>query len=108
VPPDAQDIAVGRDGTLSADGVPVAQLGLVMPANPNSLTRVSGTRFAFDGDAVPVATPQVLQGFLEGSNVNPMTEMTRLIEVQRAYERGSRMMNTEDERIKTVIQTLGR
>ena len=50
----------------------------------------------------------ILQGHLEGSNVSPLTEVSRLIEVQRAYEMGQSFLDREDDRLRTVIQTLGR
>lgn len=108
VPPGARDVTLARDGTLSADGVPLGQVGLVLPADPVTLSRAAGTLFAVEGDVVPVENPQILQGFLEDSNVDPMIELSRMIDVQRAYERGQRLMQREDERIKGVIQTLGR
>lgn len=108
VPPGAQDVKLARDGTLSADGVPLGQVALVLPADPVTLSRAAGTLFAVAGDIVPVDTPQILQGFLEESNVDPMIELSRMIDVQRAYERGQRLMQREDDRIKGVIQTLGR
>jgi flagellar basal-body rod protein FlgF len=49
----------------------------------------------------------VLQGFLEQSNVNPVAELARMVEVQRAYEYGQKLMDTEDERIRLVVRTLG-
>lgn len=108
VPPDARSIAMARDGSFSADGQPFAQVGLVMPADPVTLTRAAGTLFATTGDLDPVENPRILQGFLEGSNVDPMLELSRMIEVQRAYEQGQRLMDREDDRIKNVIQTLGK
>lgn len=108
VPPDARDVSLARDGTLSADGAPIGQVGVFAPADPVSMTRAAGTLFAVEGEIVPVQAPQILQGFLEDSNVDPMLEMSRMIDVQRAYERGQSLMQREDERIKGVIQTLGR
>ena len=49
----------------------------------------------------------MVQGFLEQSNVNPIAEMARMIEVQRAYEYGQKLMDQEDERIRQVVRTLG-
>ena len=50
----------------------------------------------------------VLQGFLENSNVNAVSEIARMIEVQHAYELGQKFLEKEDERIRGVLQTLGR
>jgi flagellar basal-body rod protein FlgF len=49
-----------------------------------------------------------MQGFLEDSNVNPVSEIARMIEVQRAYELGQKFLDAEDSRMRGVIQTLGR
>jgi len=47
--------------------------------------------------AIPeVERPNVRQGFLEGSNVNPVTEMVRMIEVNRAYEANQKVVQSQD------------
>lgn len=51
------------------------------------------------GEALPIPeekAPTVRQGFLEGSNVNPVTEMVRMIEVNRAYEANQKSIQTQD------------
>lgn len=107
VPPDAQDISVGSDGTISIDGRPQSQLGIFAPAEPLSLKRENGVRFTFEGEVETLASGNVLQGFVESSNVNPVWEISRMIEVQRAYEQGQSFMEKEDERIRSVMRTLG-
>ncbi len=107
VPPDARGVALARDGTLSAGGQPIAQIGLWQPADPMALRHQSGT--LFDGGPLePVEEGVVLQGMLEDSNVQPVSEIARMIEVQRAYELGQKFLDAEDERIRGVIQALGR
>lgn len=108
VPPDAGPISIARDGTISAEGQPLAQLGLVMPEDRSALSRASGVLHAVEGETVAVGSPVILQGFLEDSNVNPISEMARLIAVQRAYENGQKFLEGEDQRIRNVVQTLGR
>lgn len=107
IPPDAQNIALAPDGTLSADGRPLAQLGIVEPVSALNLIREGGTSYRVDGEVLPTENPAVLQGFLEGSNVDPVTEMARMIEVQHAYELGQKFLEKEDERIRSVIRVLG-
>jgi flagellar basal-body rod protein FlgF len=46
------------------------------------------------------------QGFVEQSNVNPVMEISRLIEVQRAYELGQQLMKDEDERISKTVDAM--
>ena len=62
---------------------------------------------AEDGAAVPLEDGRVVQGFLEQSNVNPVGEMARMVEVQRAYEYGQKLLDQEDERIRLVVRVLG-
>lgn len=107
VPPDARGIAMSADGTLSANGQPIAQIGLWQPSDPLALKHQSGT--LFEGGALePAESATVLQGMLEDSNVEPVSEIARMIEVQRSYELGQKFLDAEDERVRGVIQALGR
>ncbi len=108
IPPDARSVAVGSDGTISADGAPIGQLGLVSPIEPKDLIRETGTMFRADTGFEPLETPRVLQGFLESSNVQTITQLARMIEVQRAYELGQSFMDSEDERIRKAMDAMTR
>lgn len=107
VPPGAGPVSMSEDGTLSVDGVPVAQIGLWRPADPLSLRHQSGTLF-LGNELEPADGGRIFQGFLEESNVNPVSEVARMIEVQRAYELGQKFLDAEDGRTRSVIETLGR
>lgn len=107
VPPDAGQVTLGQDGTLSAGARPLAQIGLWQPADPLALRHEAGTLFE-GGEVEPAEGATLLQGFVEESNVEPVTEIARMIEVQRAYEQGQAFLAREDERVRGVIQTLGR
>jgi flagellar basal-body rod protein FlgF len=107
VPPGAGVVAIAQDGTVSADGTAVARIGLWQPTDPLSLRHVAGTMFAADSGAEPVEGGTILQGMLEDSNVEPVSEIARMIAVQRAYEMGQNLLDREDARVRAVIQTLG-
>jgi flagellar basal-body rod protein FlgF len=108
VPPGAGLVSLGADGTLSADGLPFARIGLWTVAGDNPLQHEAGTRFVATGSLVPADGTQVRQGFLEDSNVDPVTEMARMIEVQRSYELGQTFLDREDGRLRGLIQTVFR
>lgn len=108
VPVGAGAVSIAPDGTISADGQPVGQIGIVLPADAAAMTRLDGVSFRADGGFEPAANARVLQGYLESSNVDPVFELARMIEVQRTYEMGQSFLEREDERIRNVIQTLGR
>lgn len=106
-PPEARSIAVATDGTLSADGQPVGRIGVVTVADLTALTRRGGNLFVTDQPLQPAPQAAVFQGFTEESNVNPVREMTRMIEVQRAYELGQNFLSAEDERIRQAVRVMG-
>ncbi|MCJ8140561.1 flagellar hook-basal body complex protein [Falsirhodobacter halotolerans] len=107
VPPDIGPVSVGQDGTMSAGGVPLARIGVWQPVDPMALRHEGGTVFN-GGEIEPVDTAVVLQGQLEDSNVSPVQEIARMIEVQRAYELGQSFLDREDDRMRTLVQTLGK
>ena len=98
------------DGTLYQNGEPVATLGL-FDFQPG----LNFTRFGNSG-VVPYGAPEpivdrvdigVAQGFVEDSNVNPVMEITRLIQVQRAFEQVSALMRDSESALEQAISTLG-
>lgn len=107
VPQGAGPVGIAPDGTLSAGGQPVGQVGLVVPSDPLGMVRENGVRFRADGGFEPALEGQMMQGFLEESNVDPVMEIARMIEVQRAYELGQSFIDKEDERIRSAIRALG-
>jgi flagellar basal-body rod protein FlgF len=106
VPAGAGTLAVSSDGTLSINGAPLGQMAIVRPLEPLRMIREDGVMFRADAGDVPTEDARVLQGFVEGSNVNPLLELSRMIEVQRAYEMGQSFLKTEDERVRTAVKTL--
>ena len=108
VPPDAASIDVGSDGTLSVNGQLLGQIGVYQVAELKDLIREGNTRFRPSGDVEPVEEPVVLHRFLEGSNVNAIEQVTRLVEIQRAYELGQSFLETEDERVRGALKALMR
>lgn len=108
VPTAANAVAISADGTISADGVPVGQVGVFQPNDPTDLLAQEGTMFDAPAGYEAMDAPVVLQGFLEQSNVNPVRELTRMIEVQRAYEQGQKFLENEHDRIRGVIQAMSR
>ena len=106
VPPDASDLSVATDGTVSSNGRPLSQIGLFQPVDPNAMAREDGVMFRSDAGVEPLDNGIILQGFLEGSNVDPVNQIARMIQVQRAYEMGQNFLQAEDDRIRNSLKTL--
>ncbi len=105
--PPAGRVSIAGDGTLSVDGQEQARIG-VFDAAPEGLRRAGMTGFRTDGEIVALAEPRLRAGAIEGSNVDAVTEIARMIEVSRAYERVQGLIEDEDERIRQAIDRLGR
>lgn len=108
VPAGASGVAVGADGTLSANGVAFGKIGVFTAPEDAQLTHKGGTSFVTDAQPEAVDDARIRQGFLEESNVDSVFEITRMIEVQRAYELGQSFLDREDQRIRSAITGMTR
>lgn len=106
LPAGAGAIVVAGDGSVAVDGRGIGRIAAVAPADPASLSREGGKLFRAEGPVDPTGA-RILQGELEGSNVSPVEELARMIEVQRAYELGANLLTREDERIRSALRILG-
>ena len=107
LPIEARDVLVAEDGTVSVNGDPVAQIAVV-DAPREQLSRFGDTAFRVSDDAfVALEQPRVRQGALEQSNVDPVLEIARMIEVTRAYEMAQTLIDDEDSRVQDAVRTLG-
>lgn len=113
LPADAGDVTIATDGTITnAQGDTFGRVGVFRGADAQSYERVPGGLFVPPGGGQPPLEPvlgaRVVQGAVEGSNVDPVTEMARMIEMQRAFERSVTAMETEDKLTDEALQRLGR
>lgn len=116
VPNDARDVSINESGEVFAkiDGqvtpVNLGQLELATFANEGGLEAVGGNLFLetpASGAATPGAPAEpgygaIMQGFLEQSNVNVVTEITNMITAQRAYEMNSKVISTSEQMMSTT------
>jgi flagellar basal-body rod protein FlgF len=111
--PTDHDINVAPDGTITvvegtskADSVR-GKLRLVSFADAQKLLKQGSNLYsAGEGAAQPDAKSTVRQGFIEKSNVNAVAEMSRMIEVTRAYTQISTLLQQQSDLHKTAIQQL--
>ena len=112
IPQNASQIRISADGTISissGDGVPpeeVGKIGIVTVDQEASLIRDSNSYFSAPDGHRPAENHEVVQGALEQSNVSPVLEVARMIEVQRAYEAGQALFEREDQRISQTISAI--
>jgi flagellar basal-body rod protein FlgF len=64
--------------------------------------------YATDQAPLPASRASLLQGSLEGSNVQPVMEMTRMMEMLRDYQSAQKLVDSEHERQRTAINRLAK
>lgn len=110
VPSAAEKVVITQDGTLYADGAVIGRVGLVRFNNPAQLSREDGGFYAIPANIrmqpVAVANPRIYQGMLEASNVEGVMEITKMMQVARAYESAQKVIDKEDDRVRNAIRRL--
>lgn len=101
--------SIAGDGTISQGPEAVGKLSAVRFADLSRLSKASNNLYVAPADAVsaPAADAVLRQGMVERSNVQPVLEITNLIEITRAYERVSKMMEQQSDLSERAIQRLG-
>ena len=118
IPEDAVEVYVNASGEVwvKQDGqteeVNVGQLEIATFVNEAGLeamgqnlfleTQASGAPVLDNPDAEGFGS--ILQGYLETSNVNAVSEITELVSAQRAYEMNSKIIQTSDQMLSTITQ----
>ena len=108
IPQSARKISIGADGIVSADGSPITRLGLYQLKPEATRREADGLFNLSQGTPSPATAARVRQGYIEGSNVNSVESLADMINVQRAYERMSNVLQQEHDRSMAAVKTLGR
>jgi flagellar basal-body rod protein FlgF len=101
-PGDTQ-ITITADGAVASENGQLGKIGVVTPADPMKLQAEGATLFRADTPTSQAARPEVAQGVLEGSNVPPVLEVTRMMNDLRDYQFTTQLIQAEDDRIQSTI-----
>lgn len=96
-------ISVAEDGTLSTESGVLGRVRVVQFADPTALQPLGEGLATSEAPPQDVASPQMIQGMLERSNVEPITEIEQMMRVQRAYDQARDVGDREDERIRKML-----
>jgi flagellar basal-body rod protein FlgF len=101
-------VTIGSDGTVSTTQGVRGRLSLSSFDNPQALVSEGSSLFRSDTPAldVPAGQARTVQFAVEKSNVQPIVETTRLIEISRAYQNLAQMMQRTDDLRRTAIERL--
>ncbi|MDH4380101.1 MAG: flagellar basal-body rod protein FlgF [Vampirovibrionales bacterium] len=112
IPADARDITIGSNGAVMTNGQQLGQLKLSNIDNPDTLVAQGTCLFKGSADTkVSTETPansSLVQGYLEGSNVNVVEELIRNIMGSRRYETMQKSINSQDASLQLAVSQVGR
>jgi flagellar basal-body rod protein FlgF len=101
---------IARDGAVTQANRAVGAIGLFKIDDKANLKRFDNSGVIPDRPAVPVVEFNkvgVQQGFIEGANVNPVLEMSKLIMISRAFDAVSSSLKDAESTMEDAIKTLG-
>lgn len=108
IPSEAKEINIDEKGVVSSDAGEIGQIMLVEFANLQELEAMGNGLYKSEATANPAENTRIMQGMLEGSNVNSVLEMTRMIDVLRSYQSANKMLQSEHDRQRAMIRQLSR
>jgi len=101
---------ISRDGMITQNGKQVGAIGLFLIDADAKLIRAGSSGVISDKPAQPVldfTQNSVVQGAIEGANVNPIAEMSKLISVTRAFDGVNAEVTQTEASLQDAIRTLG-
>ena len=104
-PTDTQ-VTIAGDGSISSENGLLGKIGIVQPIDPMRLRAEGATNFASDSPTTPVTAPNVVQGAIEGSNVQPVLEVTRMMDNERQFQLVTQLVQAEGDRQQQTIDKL--
>jgi flagellar basal-body rod protein FlgF len=99
-------ITVSGDGTISSENGQLGRVGVVQPNDPRALTAEGNTLMRADAPTAPTALPRIVQGSVEDSNVQPVTQLTRMMAEYRRFQFLGEFVQAEADRQRTSIDKL--
>ncbi len=99
-------IAVAADGTISSDNGQLGRVGVVRPQDTTHLLAEGGDALRADVPTSPVAAPQIVQGGLEESNVQPILAVSDMTTLLREFQFTTQFLQAESDRVQQTIDKL--
>lgn len=106
-PDDTGSIEIGSVGNMRVNGEDFSTLGIFQFANPQAMKRLGNGLYT--SEETPLAAGEeirIMQGVLENSNVQPVSELTHMIEVSRAVGSTSKFIETMYDLQRKAANTL--
>jgi flagellar basal-body rod protein FlgF len=103
-------ITISADGIVSQGAERVGKIGVYKFGSLSALEKTGDNQYqnASNQQPIPTTDSKVRQGMLESSNVNPIVQITKMIEVNRAYESVTQMISAVSDLSRNSVARLGK
>jgi flagellar basal-body rod protein FlgF len=108
IPAGAGSITIGKDGTVATDKQTIGKIAVVNFDNPQLLAETQSGLYTTTQTAQPATTTNVEQGTIEEANIQPVVEMTKLMNAAHEIGMAKNFADGEHTRIKNAIDRLGK
>jgi flagellar basal-body rod protein FlgF len=104
---DDGDIHIAQDGTVTGAKGQLGKVQLASFADERALTKEGASLYTTTQQPQTVAQPNIEQGALEDSNVQPVVEISSMLEVMRAYQASESLNQSQEDMMRQAIDKLG-
>jgi flagellar basal-body rod protein FlgF len=105
IPTTDTQVTIASDGSVSTESGPLGKIGVVQ-TDPMKLQAEGATNFIAGAPTTSVAAPGIVQGAMEESNVQPVLEVTRMMDNERQFQFVTQLVQAEGDRQQTTIDKL--
>lgn len=97
IPEDATDVEISEDGTISAGNGAIGKINVVEFPDPQTLDNIGNGLYTANDQPKAAADFSIVQGAVEESNVQPIIEITRLLDAQRSFVAAQQFIQTQND-----------
>jgi flagellar basal-body rod protein FlgF len=97
---------IASDGAISSESGQIGKIGVVQPTDPMKLRAEGATKFVSDAPTQAVAAPGIVQGAIEQSSVQPVIEVTRMMNDLRQFQFVTQLVQAESDRQQNAIEKI--
>lgn len=104
--PNESQITITGDGTVSTENGVIGKIRVVAFDNEQTLQNAGSGMYMTNSQPNEIARPSIVQGMLEQSNVQPVIETTKMMDILRNYEGIQKLIDGENDRQSTAMKIL--
>jgi flagellar basal-body rod protein FlgF len=108
IPANTRNIVITPDGSVSTETGAIGKFGVAHFDNQQDLVASAGGLYVTGDQPIPDTVSKIHQGTVEDSNVQPITALTKLLGMQKAYASAEQIIDGEDTRLRSAIDKISK